>query len=103
MIEIDINLIKETARKEKRIDNRPFDKYREILIEKNYVTSAEGSARVKIGGTEVVAGIKFGVGEPFSDTPDEGTLMCSAELLLLASPEFEPGPPGIQAIELARG
>jgi exosome complex component RRP42 len=39
---------------------------------------------------------------PFADTPDEGTLMVNAEFTPLASPDFEAGPPGEEAIELAR-
>ncbi len=102
MIEIDTELIKEITDKGMRIDNRPFDKYRNILIEKNFVSSAEGSARVKLGNTEVIAGVKLGVGQPFPDTPDEGVLMVSAEFVPLASPEFEAGPPRVEAVELAR-
>lgn len=102
MIEIDTELIKHMAEKGRRIDNRSFDSYREITIEKNVITSAEGSAKVKIGNTEVVAGVKIDIGTPYPDSPDEGVLTTSAELLLFASPEFEPGPPGEQAIELAR-
>ncbi len=102
MISIDPSLIKEMAEHGKRIDNRAPDQYREITIEKNVVTSAEGSARVTLGNTKVVVGVKMGVGEPFSDTPNEGVLMVGAEFLPLASPEFESGPPGEDAIELAR-
>ncbi len=102
MIELDSDLIKEIAGRGKRIDNREFDKYREIIIEKNFISSAEGSARVRLGNTEVVAGVKLDVGKPFPDTPDEGVLMVSAELLPIASPEFEAGPPRAEAIELAR-
>lgn len=102
MISIDPQLIQEVVQKGKRLDNRRFDEYREIKIEHNVVTSAEGSARVRIGNTEVLAGVKFGVGEPFSDTPDEGVLMVAAELVPLASPEFESGPPGEEAIEISR-
>jgi len=40
--------------------------------------------------------------EPYPDTPDEGSIMVGAELLPLSSPEFELGPPGQKAIELAR-
>ncbi|MEM0087256.1 MAG: hypothetical protein QXU16_03265, partial [Candidatus Micrarchaeaceae archaeon] len=36
------------------------------------------------------------------DKPDEGNLIVSAELLPLASTEFEAGPPSPEAIELAR-
>ncbi len=102
MISIDPSLIKQIADNGKRIDNRSADQYREIKIETNVVSSAEGSARVRLGNTEVVAGIKLGVGEPFSDTPNEGVLMVGAEFVPLASPEFESGPPGEDAIELAR-
>jgi len=86
----------------KRFDGRkPFD-YREISIETGISKNAEGSARVKIGETQVIVGIKMDVGEPYTDHPDFGTLITTAELLPLSSPEFEYGRPGIEAIELAR-
>lgn len=102
MIEIDPQLIKDVVAKGKRIDNRRFDEYREITVEKGAVFTADGSARVRIGDTEVVAGVKFELGTPFADTPDEGVLIVFAELVPLASPEFESGPPGEEAIELSR-
>lgn len=101
-ISIDPDLIRQMAEAGKRLDNRPAGQYRHITVEKNVVTSAEGSARVRLGSTEVVAGVKLGIGEPFADTPDGGVLMVGAEFLPLASPEFEAGPPGEDAIELAR-
>tara|TARA_Y100000310_G_scaffold345757_1_gene469346 strand:+ start:5642 stop:6424 length:783 start_codon:yes stop_codon:yes gene_type:complete len=64
--------------------------------------SAEGSARVRLGDTEVVAGVKLGLGEPYSDKPDSGTIMVGVELSPIANPKFELGPPSIDAIELAR-
>ena len=85
-----------------RYDGRKLEEYRPVSVEYNVVNSAEGSARVKIGGTEVIAGIKMSMEKPFSDTPDEGTLMVGVELLPMSNPEFELGPPGIQAVELAR-
>ena len=102
MIGLDVDLVKEIIRNGKRIDGRAFDKYRKITIEPDFVTSAEGSARVRLGDTEVVAGVKMDVGEPYPDSPDEGVLVVSAEFVPLASPEFESGPPGEDAIELAR-
>lgn len=101
-IEIDPSLIQHAIEKGKRLDGRTFDAYRQIMIETNVVTSAEGSARVRIGNTEVLAGVKMSVGDPFSDTPNEGVLMVGAELVPLASPRFESGPPGEEAIEMAR-
>jgi len=102
MIGIDSELIREIVARDKRIDNRSFDEYRNVVVEQGVVKQAEGSARVRIGNTEVIAGVKMGVGEPFPDTPNEGVLMVAAEFLPLASPEFESGPPGEESIELAR-
>ncbi|MBI2579109.1 MAG: exosome complex protein Rrp42 [Candidatus Aenigmarchaeota archaeon] len=101
-LEIDADLVKEIVGNEKRLDYRKFDQYRDIVIETDFITSAEGSARVRLGDSVVVAGVKMDVGEPFPDTPDEGVMMVAAEFLPLASPEFEPGPPGENAIELSR-
>jgi exosome complex component RRP42 len=85
-----------------RHDSRKLMDYRPIEIEVNPIPRANGSARVKIGQTEVIIGVKFDVGTPFPDTPDEGVLMVNAELSPLANPDFEPGPPGPAAVELAR-
>ncbi|HDD72482.1 MAG TPA: exosome complex protein Rrp42 [Candidatus Aenigmarchaeota archaeon] len=90
------------ASKGERIDGRGSNDYRKIVIEKNPIRKAEGSARVKIGDTEVIAGVKMSVGQPFPDKPDEGVLIVGAEFSPLASPDFETGPPGEDAIELAR-
>ena len=85
-----------------RVDGRKPLEYRDILIETGITKNAEGSARVKIGETELIVGVKMEVGSSYPDTPDEGTIIVGAELLPLSSPEFESGPPDIQAIELAR-
>ncbi|MBU0757501.1 MAG: exosome complex protein Rrp42 [Nanoarchaeota archaeon] len=85
-----------------RYDGRRLDELREISVEVNPIKSAEGSARVKIGETEVIVGVKFEVAQPYPDKPGEGTISVNAELLPLSSPDFESGPPKIQAIELAR-
>ncbi len=89
--------------KDIRLDARKLDEFRKIEIEYGISPiSAEGSAKVKIGNTEVVAGIKMEVGTPYPDSLDQGTLMANVELLPLSSPDFESGPPGIDSIELAR-
>lgn len=86
-----------------RMDGRGLLDYREpITIETNVSKNAEGSARVIIGDTEVIVGVKLNVGEPFPDSPDECVLIVGAELLPLSSPEFELGPPGVEATEIAR-
>ena len=86
-----------------RLDGRNLTDYRKpIEVQFGVVKTAEGSARVKIGETDVMVGVKLEVGEPYPDSPDQGTIIVGAELLPMSNPEFEPGPPGIQAIELAR-
>src|SRR3989338_2831807 len=91
------------AAQNKRLDNRTLLEYREpINIELNISFTAEGSARVRIGDTVVIAGVKLAMEKPYNDTADEGGIMVNAELLPLSSSEYEPGPPGIDAIELAR-
>jgi exosome complex component RRP42 len=87
---------------DKRVDERKLDEYREIKIESKISKNAEGSARCKIGETEVLVGVKMDIGEPYTDSPDEGTIVVTAELSPIASPLFELGPPGSQATELAR-
>jgi exosome complex component RRP42 len=94
--------ITKIAEQGKRIDGRPFDQYRNIVIETNVVNKAEGSARVWIGNTQVLCGIKMDIGEPFPDTPTTGVMSTAAEFVPLASPDFESGPPREDAIELAR-
>lgn len=86
----------------KREEGRGFREYREISVERDIIKRAEGSARVKIGDTEVLVGVKVELGEPFSDTPDKGVLITNAELVPLASPEFESGPPNENSVQLAR-
>lgn len=86
-----------------RLDGRTLEEYRKpIKVETNISNMAEGSAKVTIGETVVIAGVKMDVGEPYPDSPDEGILIVTAELLPLSSPDFLPGPPGEQATELAR-
>jgi len=94
--------IEELLQEGKRFDGRKPLEFRKIEIETGISKNAEGSARVRIGDTEVLVGVKMDVGEPFTDSPDSGALIVNAELLPLASRKFESGPPQIQAIELAR-
>ncbi len=86
----------------KRLDGRTLDQLREIEVRRGVIGTAQGSALVKLGNTQVMVGVKIEHGEPFPDTPTSGILVVNAELLPLASPLFEPGPPNEDAIELAR-
>ena len=85
-----------------RADGRRFDELRPLKVETNFVGSAEGSARVMLGNTQVVVGVKLIPGEPFPDTPNSGVLTTNAELIPMASETFEGGPPDQESIEVAR-
>ncbi|MFY9606859.1 MAG: exosome complex protein Rrp42 [Thermoplasmata archaeon] len=88
--------------KGQRVDGRRFDELRPLTVETNFIGSAEGSARVRLGDTEVVVGVKLVTGEPFPDTPNTGVLTTNAELIPMASDTFEGGPPDQESIEVAR-
>ena len=86
----------------KRADDRVIEDFRKTEIKTGVIYKAEGSARVNMGKTEVLAGVKMDIGTPFPDKPDDGVMMVNAEFSPAASPEFETGPPRENSIELSR-
>jgi len=86
----------------KRIDGRAFDESRKLTVEIDAIPKANGSARVRLGDTEVVCGVKIQPDRPFPDMGDKGIFICTAELLPLSHPSVETGPPNPDVIELAR-
>ncbi|MFX1503688.1 MAG: RNA-binding protein, partial [Promethearchaeota archaeon] len=99
---IEKDYIISNLKKEERIDGRGLWEYRDFQVKSDTIASAEGSADVSLGDTRILTGLKYEVGEPFPDLPDEGVCTVMAELLPIASPLFERGPPDEQSIELAR-
>lgn len=91
-----------TLNKGMRLDGRKPLEYRPLSVNLNFTKNAEGSAEIFIGETHVMVGVKMSVEKPFPDTAAQGGIMVNAELLPMSSPDFESGPPSIQAIELAR-
>lgn len=85
-----------------RSDGRRTDEFRPVEITAGGIETAEGSARMKLGNTEVIVGVKMEVGEPFPDTPSKGVLTTNVELIPMAFESFESGPPSPEAIELSR-
>jgi len=86
----------------KRVDGRALDEARKLTVETNAIPKANGSARVRLGETEAVCGVKIQPDRPFPDMGDKGIFICTAELLPLSHPSVETGPPGPDVIELAR-
>lgn len=94
--------IEDLAKQDKRVDGRALDQFREVSVEKGVIKTASGSARVKVGDSQVLVGVKIEHAEPFPDRPESGVLIVNAELSPVASPTFEARRPGEDAIELAR-
>ncbi|MFW9968688.1 MAG: exosome complex protein Rrp42 [Candidatus Odinarchaeota archaeon] len=99
---IERDYIISNLKKGERIDDRGLWDYRKFQVKSDVIASAEGSADVSLGNTRIITGLKYEVGEPFPDLPNEGVCTVMAELLPIASPLFERGPPDEQSIELAR-
>ena len=94
--------IKEYLSKGKRFDDRKLEEFRDLTIETGVSKNAEGSARVKLGKTEVLVGIKLDVSEPYADSQGEGNLMVTTELTPMSSSRIDLGPPQFDSIELGR-
>ena len=92
----------ELAAEDQRHDGRGRFVGRDTELEINCLQRAEGSAMVRMGDTIVYAGVKFQIMTPYPDRPNQGGLMCSAEVRPVAGRNWEPGPPSPESIELGR-
>lgn len=102
-MELNNETIRSLADEGERLDGRQPHEYREIELETGYINkTAEGSAYVSIGDTQLVVGLKVDVEDPYDDRPDAGTLVTNAELAPMAAREYESGPPQEPGVELAR-
>ncbi len=59
----------------KRVDGRTVTEIRPIEIETGLIVKAEGSARIKMGKTQVIVGVKTGWGHHFLIPQIEGFLL----------------------------
>ncbi|MHA1513433.1 MAG: exosome complex protein Rrp42 [Candidatus Hodarchaeales archaeon] len=100
--DLERSYIRDLLEKGERIDGRGMMDGRSIQLIPNVIKKAEGSAMVKWGETVVLAGVKTQLGSPFPDTPNTGVITVNVELSPISSPINESGPPGPQAVELAR-
>lgn len=95
-------VVESRIKKGERIDERNLMESREVEITPGFIERAEGSSLVELGDTKVLAGVKLGLGDPYSNEPDKGVLITNSELYPIASPSFETGPPREDTVELAR-
>ncbi|KAG6887911.1 hypothetical protein C0992_010261 [Termitomyces sp. T32_za158] len=61
------------------------------------ISTADGSALVRLGNTTVVCGVKAEIAEPELDREGEGFLVPNLDLPAMCSPKFKPGPPTEEA------
>ncbi len=102
-MKLNVQTIREMINEGERLDERDLGEFRDIEVETDYIpTTAQGSAKVTIGDTQVIAGISVAVEEPYPDMADQGMLVTNAELAPMADREYESGPPREPGIELAR-
>ena len=94
--------LSDLAERDARIDGRRRWEGRELEVHHSILPRAEGSARVRMGDTIVLAGVKFQIMTPYPDRPNQGGLMCSAEVRPVAGRNWESGPPSPESIELGR-
>ncbi|XP_044729332.1 exosome complex component RRP43-like [Chrysoperla carnea] len=85
-----------------RPDGRNFTKFRSIALNVDSISTADGSAIVKLGNTTVVCGIKAELCKPKAEEPDKGFLVPNVDLSPLSSSRFRPGPPSDQAQVFSR-
>ena len=85
-----------------RPDGRALRETLPMMINIDSVSTAEGSALVRLGGTCVLCGIKAELAQPSVNHPDRGYLVPNVELPALCSSKFRPGPPSEEAQVLSQ-
>ncbi|KIK48541.1 hypothetical protein CY34DRAFT_798029 [Suillus luteus UH-Slu-Lm8-n1] len=80
-----------------RPDGRTFDEWRSVSVNAGSISTADGSALVRMGDTTIVCGVKAEIAEPELDRPEQGFLVPNIDLPAICSPKFKPGPPTEEA------
>ncbi|KIK97395.1 hypothetical protein PAXRUDRAFT_136375 [Paxillus rubicundulus Ve08.2h10] len=80
-----------------RPDGREPGEWRDVFVNVGSISTADGSALVRMGGTTIVCGVKAEIAEPELDSPDLGFIVPNIDLPAICSPKFKPGPPSEEA------
>ncbi|KAM7503771.1 hypothetical protein LguiB_002675 [Lonicera macranthoides] len=72
-----------------RSDGRKRLTYRPIYVETGVIPQANGSARVRMGLTEVIVSVKAELGRPTASQPDKGKISIYVDCSPTAAPMFE--------------
>ncbi|KAL9232321.1 hypothetical protein vseg_007445 [Gypsophila vaccaria] len=83
------NFIRGGIAQDLRCDGRKRLTYRPINVETGVIPQANGSARIKIGGTDVIASVKAELGRPSSSRPDHGKVSIHVDCSATAAPMYQ--------------
>ncbi|KAI8471434.1 MAG: ribosomal protein S5 domain 2-type protein [Monoraphidium minutum] len=72
-----------------RNDGRGCRDLRPVELALDVIAAANGSARLRAGATDVIAGVKVSLASPEPGAPDKGQVLVSVECSSCASPEFK--------------
>ncbi|GAX79778.1 hypothetical protein CEUSTIGMA_g7218.t1 [Chlamydomonas eustigma] len=95
----DKSFILKALKDEVRVDGRKLYDYRKLKFS---FSLDDCSCTLAMGSTRVMSVVAASLESPFPDRPNEGSIRFNVELSPMASPFFEAGRPGEEAIELAR-
>nr|GLL37913.1 exosome complex component RRP42 [Ipomoea trifida] len=83
------NFLKGGIAQDLRTDGRKRLAYRLIYVEIGVIPQASGSARVKMGATDVIASVKAELGKPNPSHPNKGRVFIYVDCSSTAEPTFE--------------
>jgi len=80
-----------------RLDDRKCNEMRELQISTGVIRNAHGSARVSLGKTTIICGVKGELTKPKPEEPNMGFIVPNVELPALCSSLYKSGAPSDQA------
>lgn len=83
-----------------RLDGRGLFDWRKLAF--HFSPSDDASCTLVMGTTRILSSVSAFLEPPFPDRPSEGSVRFNVEFSPMASPFFEPGRPGEDAVEVAR-
>ncbi|DBA92888.1 hypothetical protein WJX77_008146 [Trebouxia sp. C0004] len=81
--------IREGFQLDVRSDGRNTEELRSIALETGQLVQASGSARLKLGATDVLVAVKVELGTPTPDRPDCGNIFFAVDCSPCANPQFQ--------------
>lgn len=85
-----------------RPDERELEAPRSLVINTGALSTANGSALVRLGDTVVICGVKAELANPHFDRPGEGYIVCNMEMPPCCSPHVTRGAPSLHTQALSQ-